>query len=217
MPTQAFNKVTVPAGDDLYNLTGDLRRLAESAGVIVPVASAAQRAAVVSEALAAGGGTLARPVAVWRTDLGRLEVTSDGTDWSMDGVSTYWMNLPAQTYTSAALIGQLDIPAAPFPRVAVVTMEVSAQNTSGAWYAALSDLQPNVSTAQRRAYFASSAGTTSSITRTLRIPIPAGQTSAARAGVAPAVPGQLTISPLVGANTLSAEVHPQGPTVAEVG
>ena len=182
-------------------------------------ANATERSSIVGLWPTATGAPIsaANPVMVWRSDFGRMEYSHDGTTWGSSGTDTYYTELPATTYTAGTLVWTLGIPAAPFARVASVTLGMAAQNTSGAWYAALSDMQSNVANAQRRAYFASSAGVTSSVCLTLRIPIPAGQGSSARVWLAPAVAGTLTVQGLAGANYLAAEVSPRGITVAPIG
>lgn len=74
MPAQTFNKVTVPAANDLFNLTTDLKKAIETAGIVVPVASPTERSSVQSAASAAGVGTASKPLFVYRTDLKQLEV-----------------------------------------------------------------------------------------------------------------------------------------------
>ena len=186
----------------------------------IPAAASVAERTTIRDAWAAGTGapiSSANPVMVWRSDVGRIEYSHDGTTWGSGGTDTYYTELPATTYTAAALVWTLGIPHAPHARVASVTLGMSAQNTSGAWYAALSDMQSNISNAQRRAFFTSSAGVTSSVCLTLRIPIPAGQGSAARVWLAPAVAGTLTVQGLAGANYVAAEVSPRGITAASIG
>ncbi|AYN56836.1 minor tail protein [Arthrobacter phage Andrew] len=47
MAIQTFNKTTVPVGSDPYALTADLKKLAEGLNVIIPVATVAERDALV--------------------------------------------------------------------------------------------------------------------------------------------------------------------------
>lgn len=80
MATSTFNSITVPAGTDLYNLAPDLKTMAESATVIIPVADTTARAAVV----AATTPSATNPLYVHRADgtTGfELEVSEDGTAW----------------------------------------------------------------------------------------------------------------------------------------
>jgi hypothetical protein len=85
MPVISARKVRTPAGGDAYNLTTDLRLLGQSIGGIVPVASATERAAVVS-AMSSEGSPIGvdNPLFVYRADMspvGGVEFSVDGTDW----------------------------------------------------------------------------------------------------------------------------------------
>ena len=87
MATTTWNGITVPAGTDLYNLAPDLKTLAESATVIVPVASEVARDAVA----AATTPSATNPLYVHRADAAvgsELEVSEDGTNWAALVTST---------------------------------------------------------------------------------------------------------------------------------
>ena len=81
MATSTWNSITVPAGTDLYNIAADLKTMAESATVIIPVANTTARAAVA----AATTPSATNPLYVHRADAptgAELEVSEDGTNWS---------------------------------------------------------------------------------------------------------------------------------------
>lgn len=75
----------VPTGTDNYDLTADLRKMAESQSTIVSVASVTMRTAMVAAMTAAGRTpSPTRPLWVDRQDLPvwyALEYTTDGTTW----------------------------------------------------------------------------------------------------------------------------------------
>lgn len=85
MPTYLPEGFRVPAGDDPYDLTNDLRRMMESATTIVPVTNTAARDALVAALGAAGRPPSAdRPVYVSRADATpgvQTEFSTDGTNW----------------------------------------------------------------------------------------------------------------------------------------
>lgn len=72
MPQTRATKITVPVNADAYNLAPDLATMADSANVVIPVASQAER-----DALTKKNGLL-----VVRTDLFGLPIERcDGTNW----------------------------------------------------------------------------------------------------------------------------------------
>lgn len=97
MPAQTWNKAQVPVGTDRYNLTPDLKTAIESATLLVPVASQAERDQVTTAAKNLGYGGAADPVAVLRTDTGKIEVAY-GSGWN-----TFTPDAPIRTRT--AMVG----------------------------------------------------------------------------------------------------------------
>ena len=81
MAIQTANKATVPAGSDAWNLTADIKKALETARIIVPVASQAERDGL---APLFPGGVLPVPTMVWRTD------TQHYQNWNGTG----WRNFP---------------------------------------------------------------------------------------------------------------------------
>lgn len=77
----------VPSGTDNYDLTTDLRKMAESQSTIVPIANTTMRTSMVNAMIAAGRTpTTMRPLWVDRVDLGAwyaLESTTDGSTWKL--------------------------------------------------------------------------------------------------------------------------------------
>lgn len=71
MPQTRPNKVQVPVNSDGYNLTQDLAKLGDTANVVIPVASQAERDAL----------TKAVGLCVTRGDLNGLVEVCDGTNW----------------------------------------------------------------------------------------------------------------------------------------
>ena len=184
-------------------------------------ANATERASIAGLWPTATGAPIsaANPVMVWRSDFGRMEYSRDGTTWLIDGTETYVTDLtPAsdKAYSAAALVGALTIPASPRARVVEGEFVASARSASGAWFLALSDMQPNVASAQRRSYVTTGGQTGTTIVR-LRSAIPPNTGFTLRGWVSIAVAGQMTILALPGSCILSAVVHPQGGTVAPIG
>ena len=184
-------------------------------------ANVAERASIAGLWPTATGAPIsaANPVMVWRTDFGRMEYSHDGTAWMTDGGETYTADLtPASdtAFSSTALIGGLAIPPSPRARVVEGEFIASARTGSGAWFLALSDLQSNVASAQRRSYVTTGGQTTTTIVR-LRSAIPPNAGFTLRGWASPAVAGQMTILALPGSCILSAVVHTQGGTVAPIG
>ncbi len=85
MPVILPEGIRVPAAGDAYALTDDLRKMAESARTIVPVANVTERAALVAALTAASRPPSATsPLHVHRADMsavGGLEYTINGKDW----------------------------------------------------------------------------------------------------------------------------------------
>ena len=184
-------------------------------------ANATERSSIVGLWPTATGAPIsaANPVMVWRSDFGRMEDLHGGTAWVAEGTGSYVVDMtPAAdtVFSAAALVGGLPIPRSPRARIVEGEFIASARTVSGAWFLALSNLQPNVAGAQRRSYVTTSGQAGTTIVR-LRSAIPPNTDFALRAWISPAVAGQMTILPLPGSFILSAVVHPQGGTVAPIG
>lgn len=82
MAQTRYNKIVTITNDEVYDLATHMARLADSAGVIIKVSSAAER-----DGLAAlAGGTLPIPTTVMRTDLTGSPLEKwDGTKWNRSG------------------------------------------------------------------------------------------------------------------------------------
>lgn len=100
MPLNTARGVRVPTGGDAYNLTTDLRLMAQTINPPVAVANITARTAVVA-ALAAEGNavSVSKPLFVVRADapaLERLEVSYDGSTWTRykSGAPSGWVDLP---------------------------------------------------------------------------------------------------------------------------
>lgn len=85
MPTDTFNGIDIPTASDAYALTSDLRKMAESTGVIVKVANTTERASVITRMADAGNPVSAsNPCTVERLDAPaweRIERTENGSTW----------------------------------------------------------------------------------------------------------------------------------------
>ncbi len=94
-----WNKGTVQAGTDGWNLRNDTQRAMETLNVVVPVGSSTAR-----DALAPPGGTYPGMIVV-RTDLAGLPLEKwDGSGWKRTGPKTYTFNRGAgsdSTFTGA--------------------------------------------------------------------------------------------------------------------
>jgi hypothetical protein len=75
---QTWNDITTAIGSDGWNVVAHMKGLADTADVVVSVASQAERDGL---AALAPGGVLPIPTTVYRTDLGRTE-TWDGVEWA---------------------------------------------------------------------------------------------------------------------------------------
>ena len=184
-------------------------------------ANATERGTITSLWPTATGAPIsaANPVMVWRSDFGRMEYSHNGTTWLIDGAETYVIDLTPPSdaaFSAAALVGGLTIPRSPRARIIEGEFIASARTGSGAWFLALSNMQPNVSGAQRRSYTLTGGQTGTTIVR-LRSAIPPNSDFTLRGWVSPAVAGQMTLLSLPGSCILSAVVHPQGGTVAPIG
>ena len=85
MPQQRPNKAQTPINSDAFNLTPDLATLADTLGVIVPVANRTEADSVATARATAGWPvTDARPLYVHNAATGRLEikVTAGWKDWN---------------------------------------------------------------------------------------------------------------------------------------
>lgn len=81
MPQNRSNKAQTPINSDAFNLTPDLATLADTLGVIVPVANRTEADAVATARAAEGWAVSdARPLYVWRTDIDTLEI-KDTAGW----------------------------------------------------------------------------------------------------------------------------------------
>lgn len=86
MPLIMPEGTRVPTGTDNYDLTNDLRKMAETQSTIVSVASVTMRTALVAQLTAAGRTpSVTRPLWVDRQDLPAwyaLEYTTNGSTWT---------------------------------------------------------------------------------------------------------------------------------------
>lgn len=78
MSQQTANRATVPAGNDPWNLVPDLKKAVETAGLIIPVSSSADRDALPAAVKKAG-------CVVARTDLPGVTEIYDGSKWWKHG------------------------------------------------------------------------------------------------------------------------------------
>lgn len=119
MPFITPEGTRVPTGTDNYDLTADLRKMAESQSTIVSVASTSMRTAMVAAMTAAGRTpSPTRPLWVDRQDLGpeyALEYTTDGSTWksvpgeiweTMDG-AVGWNGSPPDNFPRTMRQGYL--------------------------------------------------------------------------------------------------------------
>lgn len=90
MSQTRFNKIVTITNDEVYDLASHMARMADSANVIIKVASAAERDAL---AALAPGGVLPTSTTVMRTDLtGHPLEKWDGTKWNRTGSLHYRWN-----------------------------------------------------------------------------------------------------------------------------
>lgn len=81
MPQQRSNKAQTPINSDAFNLTPDLATLADTLGVVVPVADRAEGDTVATARAAAGWPVSdSRPLYVWCNDTKTLDV-KDSSGW----------------------------------------------------------------------------------------------------------------------------------------
>lgn len=156
MPLTTPEGVRVPSGDDPYDLTTDLRKMAETTIAVIPVVNATARATLLANLAAAGRpASPTRPVYVHQGDTGTTW-KNDGSGWRAVGVPDVIApeNAPAsgQTFDSKLILSVL-IPAAPFARRLVVNGTVYGSAITGSWDGALSVDQIQVDNAQRYARF----------------------------------------------------------------
>lgn len=96
MPTTTANGIVVPVSTDAYALTTDLKKLAESARLVIPVANATERASAIAALVAASiGPSSSRPIYFDRADIPgdcKLERTTDGATFvRVAGADTGWV------------------------------------------------------------------------------------------------------------------------------
>lgn len=114
MPQSRSNKAQTPINSDAFNLTPDLATLADTLGVIVPVADRTEADAVATARAAEGWAVSnSRPLYVFRADTKGLEI-KDGSGWRGAGAMTRHMELYEASFAvSGGLVnwdaGTLDV------------------------------------------------------------------------------------------------------------
>ena len=174
MPLFLPEGVRVPSGDDPYDLTTDLRKMAESTVGVIPVANESARATLLTNLSASGRpASPARPVYVHQSDSG-VTWKNDGSGWVPLGAPESFVNgtLNTGTYTSSALIVSRTLNPVPYARRLMVSGVLYGSAITGTWNGALSVDMSQVDDAQCYARFPDTA-TTASVSMSMTFDLPA--------------------------------------------
>jgi hypothetical protein len=178
MPQQRSNKAQTPINSDAFNLTPDLATLADTLGVIVPVADRTEADSVATARAAAGWPISdSRPLFVWRTDIDTIEV-KDSAGWRGHGAVVRHMEFAQASFSVAGGYASWDAGALSVDTGQTVNGGFAQQSgTSGTinfietgWYSVHVYTSPQGATADNAACFIRKNGVTVAVASTNGFP-----------------------------------------------